>query len=261
MSSEAGKNFLLKVGRLVGTAAEVRTLVYSADVGGNTNNSYTKIFTPNNKYVVWNNVGGNGVDPALPGFTSVEVAYAEGAINTVRSAAAETAIDALADVTAVDVAGTVTVTNDAMGSVDDSVNGTEVNPLITLATTVQGTDSESFNCIGGIKSHSFALNNEAIDITNYKSGEWRELLDKAGIRSVDLSGSGVFTDALNEQFMQDRAFDGKLVNFHVVDDETGDFFFGLFKVTSQELSGEHAGEKSWTTAISSSGVIGHSRTP
>lgn len=259
MSSEAGKNFLLKVGRLVGTVAEVRTLIYSADVDGNTNNSFTKIFTPLNKYVVWNNVGGNGVDPAIPGFISIEVAYAEGAINTVRSAAAEAAIDAVTDLTAVDVAGTVTVTNDALGDVDDSSNGTEVNPLIAVATTIQGDDSQSFNCFGGIKSHSFALNNEAIEITNYKSEEFRELLDKAGIRTVDLSGSGVFTDALNEQFMQDRAFDGKLINMNIVDDETGDFFSGLFKVTSMELSGEHAGEKSWTTALSSSGKVTHTR--
>lgn len=48
----------------------------------------------------------------------------------------------------------------------------------------------------GLREKSISFNDEAIDITTAdSSARWREVMDAEGIRSFEISGSGVFTDA------------------------------------------------------------------
>ena len=53
---------------------------------------------------------------------------------------------------------------------------------------------EVFTTIGGMRSTSIALNDEAVDVTNKDSGRARTLLAQGGVNSLTVSGSGVFTD-------------------------------------------------------------------
>lgn len=113
----------------------------------------------------------------------------------------------------------------------------------------------TYTTIGGLRSKSMTINNEAIDATEHGSNEWRELLDGAGIRSMSLSGSGIFTTNANLSQMRADAIAGTLRNFQLVDDDNGDTFTGKFKITSMERGGEYNGEQTWSVSLESSGEI------
>lgn len=117
-----------------------------------------------------------------------------------------------------------------------------------------GATSESFTTIAALRSSTLSINGESVDISNKDSAGWRELLDGAGQSSVDVSGSGVFTDAVIQITMQGFTIDKSLNNFKVIF-ESGDDFTGAFQVTNLEYAGEHNGERTYSFALESSGAV------
>ena len=57
-----------------------------------------------------------------------------------------------------------------------------------------GGSPETFTTIGGLRSTSLTINNESVDVTNKDSSNKRTMLAAAGVQSISVSGSGVFTD-------------------------------------------------------------------
>ena len=56
-----------------------------------------------------------------------------------------------------------------------------------------------YAAIAGIRSRSFKVNNEAVDISSSdSSNEWQELLQSAGIKKIELTGSGVLKRDAND---------------------------------------------------------------
>ncbi len=56
--------------------------------------------------------------------------------------------------------------------------------------------SGTFETLAGLRATRISFNAEAVDVTSLESdGGWRELLAGAGVRSVAISGAGVFRDA------------------------------------------------------------------
>jgi TP901-1 family phage major tail protein len=117
-----------------------------------------------------------------------------------------------------------------------------------------GVSPVTYSNLGGIKSTSFSIGNELVDITDMDSNGWRELLADAGVRSIKISGSGVFKGSANETLMLNRALDASL-HVYELEDEGGDAFSGLFMVSSLEYSGEHNGARQYSVTLESSGVI------
>lgn len=113
----------------------------------------------------------------------------------------------------------------------------------------------TYTTLGGLRSKSMTLNAEAIDVTNHGSNEWKELLDGAGVKSMSISGSGVFnTSTTLSQAITDWAAQ-TLRNFQIVDADSGLTFQGAFKITSMERAGEYNGEQTWSMSMESSGTI------
>lgn len=54
---------------------------------------------------------------------------------------------------------------------------------------------ETFVTVAGLRTKSIRFNSQTVDVTDPDSGGWTELLPQAGIRSVSVTGSGVFRDA------------------------------------------------------------------
>ncbi|MCK5424793.1 MAG: phage major tail protein, TP901-1 family, partial [Emcibacter sp.] len=90
--------------------------------------------------------------------------------------------------------------------------------------------------------------------TNKTSGGWREILSGAGIRHVSLAGSGIFTDSVSEGVLQAKALASSVDNYEVVF-ESGDKFSGAFQVTSLEYAGDYNGERTYSLALESSGIV------
>ncbi|WP_298971458.1 phage major tail protein, TP901-1 family [uncultured Roseobacter sp.] len=124
-----------------------------------------------------------------------------------------------------------------------------------LLIKVDMTDSGSFTTLAGLRATRVSFNAETIDVTSLESqGGWRELLSGAGVRSVSISGSGVFRDADTDERARQLFFDGEAPNFQVVIPDFG-IVEGPFQVTSIEYGGSHNGEATYELALASAGSL------
>jgi len=117
-----------------------------------------------------------------------------------------------------------------------------------------GANPEVFTVIAGMRATQLVCNNEVVDITNKQSSGWRELLANAGVRTVSLSGSGIFTNSATELSLQASALAGSIANYEITF-ESGDKFSGAFLITSLGYAGDYAGERTYTLALESSGPV------
>jgi TP901-1 family phage major tail protein len=120
--------------------------------------------------------------------------------------------------------------------------------------------------IGGLRSTSITLNEESVDITNKDSLGNRTLLAGAGVNSLSVSGSGVFTDSASEVAVrtafqaQQNTSDGSSAqtaafeSFQFIIPNLGTYT-GNFQITSLEYSGEYNGEATYSMSFESAGYI------
>lgn len=63
----------------------------------------------------------------------------------------------------------------------------------------------TFATVAGLRTTQLSVNGEAVVVTNKDSGGWRQLLSGAGVRSVSVSGAGVFTGSAAEARLRGSA--------------------------------------------------------
>ena len=128
------------------------------------------------------------------------------------------------------------------------------------------TSGSTYATVGGLRSTSITLNDESVDVTNKDSLGHRNLLAGAGMNSVSISASGVFTDASTEEnvradfFGQQNTSDGSsaqtatFTNYQFLIPDFGTLT-GPFQITSLEYAGEHNGEVTYSFSFESAGYI------
>lgn len=121
-----------------------------------------------------------------------------------------------------------------------------------------GATVEAFTSVAGLRSKTLTINNESVDITTSDDAPWRALLANTGLRTVSLSGSGVFQDDAAVNSVEDLAMSGALNNFEIAF-ENGDVFAGAFQITSFEYGGEHTAEETFSMSLESSGTVSLTR--
>ena len=117
-----------------------------------------------------------------------------------------------------------------------------------------GAATPVYSTVAGMRTTQLSINGEAVVITNKGSGGWRELLSGAGVRSVSVSGAGVFTGSTAETRLKTNALAG------VIDDcelsfESGERMQGKFLVSRLDYAGDFNGERSYTLSLESSGPV------
>ncbi len=124
-----------------------------------------------------------------------------------------------------------------------------------LLLKVDSNGAGSFTTVAGLRSRSIAFNAEAVDITHAESaGQWRELLDGAGIKSARVTGAGLFKDASSDEIVRGYVFNGTIRNWQVVIPDFGTVA-GPFHIGSFELTGRHDGEVTFEIALESAGEL------
>lgn len=114
---------------------------------------------------------------------------------------------------------------------------------------------ETFATIGGARTVSMTLNNAPVDATSASStGQWRQMIDAAGILSMDASFSGVFQDDTQDGTLRTDMMARTLRNFQVVIPDFGTFE-GAFIITSLTYGGAHDGEATFEISLQSGGQI------
>lgn len=117
-----------------------------------------------------------------------------------------------------------------------------------------GGDPVGYATIAGLRTTQLAINAEPVVITHKGSGGWRELLSSAGVRSLSISGAGVFTGSPAETRLKQQALAGTLDDFEAVF-EGGERVRGKFLVTRLDYAGDFNGERQYTLALESSGAV------
>src|SRR3712207_4817489 len=87
-----------------------------------------------------------------------------------------------------------------------------------------------FATVAGMRTTQMSVNGEAVNVTSKDSGGWRELLSGAGVRSVSVAGSGIFTGSAAEVRVKTNALAG-LVDDYELSFESGERMKGRFLVT------------------------------
>lgn len=111
-----------------------------------------------------------------------------------------------------------------------------------------------FTTIAGLRTTQLQVNAETVVVTNKGSGGWRELLSGAGVRSVSLSGAGVFTGSAAEARLKATALAGTLDDYRV-SFESGETLTGRFLISRLDYAGDFNGERTYTLALESSGEV------
>lgn len=120
-----------------------------------------------------------------------------------------------------------------------------------------GDDSspQTFTTVAGLRTKTFTLNGETVDVTNADTtSKQRQLLAGAGILSMSVSGSGVFTDASTDTSLESIMLAQTHRDWQIVVPGFGTYE-GKFQLTQLEYAGEYNGEATFTIALESAGDI------
>ncbi|MEQ1652050.1 MAG: phage major tail protein, TP901-1 family [Hyphomicrobium sp.] len=124
-----------------------------------------------------------------------------------------------------------------------------------LLLKVDTTGAGVYVTVAGLRSRTFSVNAEAVDITHSESaGQWRELLGGAGAKSARVSGGGVFKDATSDATVRDYMFNGTIRNWQVVVPDFG-IIEGAFQIASLDFTGRHDGEVAFELTLESAGAL------
>lgn len=118
-----------------------------------------------------------------------------------------------------------------------------------------GAPTPAFVTVAGLRARTISLNAKTIDVTDSDSaGRWRELLAGAGVKSVAVSGSGVFRDAASDAQVRQSFFDQSARTWRLIVPDFGQLE-GAFVVAALEYTGEHDGEAAFALSLASAGAV------
>lgn len=117
-----------------------------------------------------------------------------------------------------------------------------------------GAQPPVFTTVAGMRTTQMQVNGEGVNVTSKDSGGWRELLSGAGLRSVSVSASGIFTGSVAEARVKTNALTGLLDDYEL-SFESGERMTGKFLVTRLDYSGDYNGERNYTLSLESSGPV------
>lgn len=117
-----------------------------------------------------------------------------------------------------------------------------------------GASPPAFTTVAGMRTTQMSVNGEPVNVTSKDSGGWRELLSEAGVRSVSVAASGLFTGSAAEARVKANALAGALDEYEL-SFESGERLRGRFLVTRLDYSGDYNGERNYSLSLESSGAV------
>lgn len=128
-------------------------------------------------------------------------------------------------------------------------------PGRTVLLKIDTNGAGSFSSVGGLRTKSMTISEESVDITDSDSaGRWRELLAAAGVRTISISGGGVFKDSATEGQLLTYYMAGTYPEFQLVVPGLGTFE-GPFQISTLEYAGEYNAESTFSVSLESAGEI------
>jgi TP901-1 family phage major tail protein len=117
-----------------------------------------------------------------------------------------------------------------------------------------GAQPPVFATVAGMRTTQMSVNGEAVNVTSKDSGGWRELLSGAGVRSISVGASGIFTGSAAELRVKSNALAG-LTDDYELSFESGERLRGRFLVSRLDYSGDYNGERNYALNLESAGPV------
>jgi TP901-1 family phage major tail protein len=117
-----------------------------------------------------------------------------------------------------------------------------------------GANPPVYATVAGMRTTQMSVNGEAVNVTSKDSGGWRELLSGAGVRSVSVAASGIFTGSAAEVRVRSNALSGTVDDYEL-SFESGERMRGRFLVTRLDYAGDYNGERNYSMSLESSGQV------
>ncbi len=115
-------------------------------------------------------------------------------------------------------------------------------------------DTGDYVTIAGLRTKSLRLNARPVDVTDTASvGGWKELLPGAGIRSAEISGSGVFRDASSDAIARQSFFEQSAQDYQFIIPDFGQIT-GPFLLSNLTYGGTYQGEATFELTLVSAGA-------
>lgn len=110
----------------------------------------------------------------------------------------------------------------------------------------------------GVRSRGVTASNELVDVTTDDDAGWRTLLEKAGVKSMEVTISGITSDeVLLAKFFEANATQETLKGDLPSSLGTPGNFSGTFGLSSYETNGDHDGAVEFSATFMSSGAIAY----
>ena len=125
-----------------------------------------------------------------------------------------------------------------------------------------GVSPPNFTSLGGLQSRTISVNNALVDITSDDTAPHREALTGAGLKTLSISGTGVFKGDFSIQTIEDlaHAVNSNEEEFRLVF-ENGDTIQGFFHLSTLEFTGEFAAARMYSITLDNSGPWVFTRAP
>jgi TP901-1 family phage major tail protein len=114
--------------------------------------------------------------------------------------------------------------------------------------------TEAFTTIGGLRTSKMTLDHKEMESTNRESGLWTQLLSGAGLHSLTIEGSGLFTNSAAEETLRGYAFAASVNNYKFIF-ANGNNVTGAFMVTSYTRSGNYDEPETFEVMLVSAGAL------
>lgn len=114
----------------------------------------------------------------------------------------------------------------------------------------------SFVTVAGLRARTISLNARPVDVSDADSAGWRELLAGGGLKTLSVTGSGVFRDSASDALVRSNFFAQEAKNWEIIIPHFGKFS-GPFLISALEYAGQHDGELSFSLTINSAGTISY----
>lgn len=113
----------------------------------------------------------------------------------------------------------------------------------------------NFVTVAGIRAKAIQLNAGLIDATHTGSaGGWRELLSGAGVKSVRVTGSGVFRDEASDLRMRSVFLSRAQISWKLIIPDFAEFT-GPFQISQLTYGGDFDGEATFSVTLESAGEV------
>ncbi len=125
--------------------------------------------------------------------------------------------------------------------------------LVLLKADTAGGSPQVYTTIAGLRTNTWTVNGEDVDVTSKDDNGWQQRLAGAGVRSISISATGIFQDSVVEETVRQWAF-AQSINWYQITFENGDRLESQFQISNYERSGDHDNAETYTLSLNSHGT-------